>query len=87
MALDPFGGVKTPFHRDCLTPSEISDIYITIHNSSKITVMIYIIILWLGVTTTRGTALKGHSSRKGENHCPKLLNMQLVQYTLGFKPV
>jgi hypothetical protein len=27
------------------------------------------IILWLGVTTTRRTVLKGHSIRKVENHC------------------
>jgi hypothetical protein len=27
------------------------------------------IILWLGVTTTWGTVLKGHSIRKVENHC------------------
>lgn len=27
------------------------------------------IILWLGVTTARGTALKGRSIRKVESHC------------------
>jgi hypothetical protein len=25
--------------------------------------------LWLGVSTTRGTVLKGHSIRKRKNHC------------------
>ena len=28
------------------------------------------IVLWLGVTATKGTALKGHSIRMGENHGP-----------------
>ena len=32
-------GVEQPFHRGHLRPSENTDIYIMIHNSSKITVM------------------------------------------------
>ena len=31
--------VKRPFHRGSLRPSENTDIYITIYNNSKITVM------------------------------------------------
>ena len=42
-------------------------IYVTIHNSNK-TVAVKII-LWLEVSTTWGTVLKGHSIRKVENHC------------------
>ena len=39
--LQPLGGgvVKQPFHRGHLRPSKIKDIYIMIHNSSKITVV------------------------------------------------
>jgi len=33
--------VKQPFHRGCLRPSENTDIYIVIQNSSKFTVMKY----------------------------------------------
>lgn len=33
------GGVKQPFHRGCLRPSESMDIYNTIYSSSKITAM------------------------------------------------
>jgi hypothetical protein len=38
MDLDP-SGVEWPFHRSHLRPSENTDIYIMIHNSSKIPVM------------------------------------------------
>ena len=37
--LQPFGGVELPFPRSYLRPSENTNIYITIHNSSKITVV------------------------------------------------
>ena len=47
-------------------------IYIMIHNSSKITVMKQQQkVLWLEVTTTRGTILQSHNIRKVENHCCK----------------
>lgn len=32
-------GVERHSHRGCLSPSEVSDIYTTIHSSRKITVM------------------------------------------------
>lgn len=45
----------------------ISDIYITVHNTSKATVTkSQQNNFMVGVTTTRGTALKGHSARKVE---------------------
>ena len=59
-----------PFHKGHLRPLENTDIYIMIHNRGenhsyeeaiKIT-------LWLGVTTTWGTILKGGSVGKVENH-------------------
>jgi hypothetical protein len=28
-------------------------------------------VLWLEVTTTRGTILQSHNIRKVENHCPR----------------
>lgn len=49
---DPFTGV--PYQIPC-----ISDIYIITQNSSKLAVVKYNeIMLWLRVTTTRGTVLK-----------------------------
>lgn len=33
-------------------------------------------ILWLGVTRTWGTVLKGHSGRKVENHCPDMFGFK-----------
>lgn len=48
----------------------VSDIYMTMHNSSRISYEVATkAILWLGVTTTRGTVLKGLGIRKVENHC------------------
>jgi hypothetical protein len=38
------------------------------------------IILWLGVTTTGGTELKGHNIRKAENHWVRA-SMNLVPET------
>jgi hypothetical protein len=35
------------------------------------------ILLWLAVTTTCGTILKGHSIRKVENHCSRVLKYHL----------
>ena len=56
--------VMTPLRRGC----HISDIYIAIHNSSKITVMKEqqnnVVV---GVPITRGTVSKGLSIRKVEN--------------------
>lgn len=43
-------GVDGPFYRGHCRPSGISDIYIMIHNSSKITIFITKTILWLEVT-------------------------------------
>ena len=47
----------------------ISDIYIAIHNSSNHNCEVATtVILWLGVTTSGVTLLKGHSIRKVETH-------------------
>ena len=56
---DPFSGVV--YHISC-----ISDIYILIHNGSKM--KCNRIILWLWFITTGESVLKGCSIRKAENH-------------------
>lgn len=62
------------FHRGHLRLLGSTDIYITIQNSSKITVMRWQqkVILWLGGQHTWRTVLRGHSIRKVESHCPNL---------------
>ena len=60
-----------PFHRNCLRPPENTDIYVTIHNSSKKKYSYEVamkIVLWLGVSTA-WSVLKGRSIRKVENCC------------------
>lgn len=53
-----------------LRPSENTDIYITVHNRSKISHEVAVkIIFRLWVTTVRGMVLKGRSTKKSENHC------------------
>jgi hypothetical protein len=49
----------------------IPDIYIMIHSSRKISYEIAtkITLWWGGIIRTRGAVLKGHHSRKIENHC------------------
>ena len=71
----------------------IPDIFIMIHNSSKITYQIATrIILWPGVTTAWGTVLNGHSIRKVENHCTKrctsgwICEISSDQYKEGWGP-
>ena len=58
----------------CQLP-RISDIYIVIHNSSKITVIEkqWNNFMVEGVTTKWGTVLEGRSIRKAEKHCSKTL--------------
>ena len=63
-------GVEWPFHRVTYQISCISHICIIIHNSSKIAVMKLTneIMLWLEVTISWRTELKGHSIWEVENH-------------------
>jgi hypothetical protein len=60
--------VDWPVHRGHLRLLENTDIYITIHNSNKITVMQYHQKknLMVGITTMWGVVLKGHSINKWE---------------------
>jgi ribosomal protein L39E len=63
-------GVEGPFHKHHLRPSENTDIYIMIPNSSKITVMRQqrnnVMVGGWVVTTTQGTVIS--SIRKVENY-------------------
>jgi hypothetical protein len=59
-------GVKWLFHR-----GHISDIYIMIDNTRKIMKQQQNNFM-VGVTIICGTELKGHSTRKVENHCFRL---------------
>ena len=62
---DPYTGVAYQI-------SYISDIYIVLPNSSKISYEVARkIILWLGAITVWGTILKGPIIGKAESHCPK----------------
>ena len=63
--------LNDPFTVVLCQVSCISDIYIMLHNSSKLWSWSEVatkIILWLGIIKNWGTVLKGCSIRKAENH-------------------
>lgn len=66
--ISTFWGVIQPFHRGQLTPSETTDIYIMVHNSSKKNNSI----VGGHPPPTRHCIIKGCSIRKAENHCSKV---------------
>ena len=68
VGLNSFGGSNDPFTGIRYQISCISDIYITIHNRSKVTIMKQQPNNFKVEVTIRGTVLKGHSIRKIEKY-------------------
>ena len=69
--MTPFG-IKQPIHRSHLRSLENTDIYIMVHNSSKISYEIATkIILWLVLTITWDSVLDSCSIKKVDKHCSK----------------
>lgn len=65
-------GVDEPFPGSTYPMPCIWDIYMTAHDSSKITVKNSNNFLWLGSAHLRN-CVKGFSVRKGENHCSRII--------------
>lgn len=63
----PLWESNNPFAEVALRPLENTVIYIMIQNCSKVTELVMKIILWLGITKTWWTTLKGYSIRKVES--------------------
>ena len=75
VVLNLWVNAEWPFHWGHLRPSENTEIYIMIHNSSKISYEVATsFMVGGGVPTTWGTVLKGCSIRKVENHWYKWWN-------------
>jgi hypothetical protein len=67
----PFGeGLNDLSQESSKTIGKNTDVYIMIHSRAKLCYEVATKInVWLGITTTLETVLKGHSLRKVGNHC------------------